>query len=96
MPSEELRKTRLFDGDVCDFQICGAACCVVPAMCSREVVVPMSRRCFYLGEDLRCDVFGTETRPRVCGTFFCDLPGAERMRWELQRFAIEFDEGKKS
>ena len=44
-----------------------AACCIVPSISSLNKEAGV--KCPHLTEDLRCGIFGSELRPKVCGGF---------------------------
>lgn len=91
-PPKELSDLLLFGGDECDPDRCGSPCCIIPAICSRQLVKPRSRKCRHL-ESNRCKVFGTEDRPQDCGSFYCNDRQARWMMPFLQEAAIKFHQG---
>lgn len=44
-----------------------AACCIAPSISSLEK--PAGVPCQYLASDLRCTLFGSSERPKVCADF---------------------------
>ncbi len=55
---------------------CGA-CCIVPSISSAIPGMPEGKpagvRCIHLSNELTCNIFLSETRPKVCGGFKAEL-----------------------
>jgi len=55
---------------------CGA-CCIMPSISSAIPGMPAGKpagvRCIHLTNELRCGIFLSETRPKVCGGFKAEL-----------------------
>jgi Fe-S-cluster containining protein len=54
---------------------CGA-CCIAPSISSPIPGMPGGKpagvRCIHLSDELLCEIFGQEGRPRVCNNFMLD------------------------
>ncbi|KFC96896.1 YkgJ family cysteine cluster protein [Leminorella grimontii] len=62
---------------------CGA-CCIVPSISSPIPGMPAGKpantRCVQLTDDNRCNIFGSSSRPKVCGSLkpLLDMCGGSR------------------
>lgn len=54
-----------------------AACCIAPSITSTTKVMPLGKpagkTCVHLNEQLLCELFGKQERPKVCGDFSFDI-----------------------
>ncbi len=54
-----------------------AACCIAPSISSSMPKMPNGKkageRCLHLKDDNKCELFGKEERPAVCGGFLPEI-----------------------